>query len=241
MISRGALSHGVERVRVLSRGLSVSTSVERPPPWRQKTPGPQGLSSGGDSSATRSAAPHTTHTPTRCPAGPRTALLVQGRRLRPTEEPAAMREPSLMGQVPSSRHDLAGATHGRHTRRRGGHGQGRILAGFPRPYGRLHQPALGPGRPRRRGLHRSPPQSRSPSRAARCDAHPPRRDPGLADLAARASTPKTRIPDALHELEADGYLARLTHIAPHLAAALPIPAHPTPPTSPGGSCNQGDS
>lgn len=43
----------------------------------------------------------------------------------------------------------------------------------------------------------------------------------LADLAARASTPKTRIPPALHELETCGYLARLTSIAPHLRAALP--------------------
>lgn len=67
--------------------------------------------------------------------------------------------------VPSSRHDLAGATHGRHTRGRGEHGPGRILAGFPRPYGRLHQPAPGPGRPHRRGRHRSPPQSRRPPRA----------------------------------------------------------------------------
>lgn len=37
-------------------GLSNSTSVERPPPWRQKTQRPRGLSSGGDSSATRSTA-----------------------------------------------------------------------------------------------------------------------------------------------------------------------------------------
>ena len=43
----------------------------------------------------------------------------------------------------------------------------------------------------------------------------------LANLAARASTPKIRIPTALHELEVCGYLARLTHIAPHLRAALP--------------------
>lgn len=43
----------------------------------------------------------------------------------------------------------------------------------------------------------------------------------LADLAARASTPKTRIPPALHELETCGYLARLNRIAPHLRTALP--------------------
>lgn len=43
----------------------------------------------------------------------------------------------------------------------------------------------------------------------------------LANLAARASTPKIRIPTARHELEVCGYLARLTHIAPHLRAALP--------------------
>ncbi|MHC5560840.1 hypothetical protein [Kocuria sp. U4B] len=53
----------------------------------------------------------------------------------------------------------------------------------------------------------------------------------LADLAARASTPKARIPHALSELAAHGYLARLTAIAPHLAAALPAttppPAAPT--------------
>lgn len=48
----------------------------------------------------------------------------------------------------------------------------------------------------------------------------------LADLAARSSTPKTRIPAALHELAARGYLARLTRIAPHLTAALPAPTCP---------------
>lgn len=49
-----------------------------------------------------------------------------------------------------------------------------------------------------------------------------------ADLAARGSTPKTRLPAALAELEAHGYLARLAAIAPHLAAALPAR---TPPQS----------
>ncbi|MCM3688686.1 hypothetical protein [Kocuria rosea] len=43
----------------------------------------------------------------------------------------------------------------------------------------------------------------------------------LAALAARASTPKSRIVAALGELRAHGYLARLTAIAPHLTAALP--------------------
>ena len=47
-----------------------------------------------------------------------------------------------------------------------------------------------------------------------------------ADLAARASTPKTRVPAALAELEAHGYLARLTEIAPHLAVALPASTSP---------------
>lgn len=43
-----------------------------------------------------------------------------------------------------------------------------------------------------------------------------------ADLPTRASTPKIRVPGgALAELEAHGYLAPLTEIAPHLAAALP--------------------
>lgn len=64
----------------------------------------------------------------------------------------------------------------------------------------------------------------------------------LAGLAARASTPKTRIPDALHELEGRGYLARLTRIAPHLAAALPTPPpQSTPPTTQVESYNHGDS
>ena len=43
----------------------------------------------------------------------------------------------------------------------------------------------------------------------------------LADLAARGSTPKARVPAVLHELETRGYLHRLTHIAPHLTTALP--------------------
>lgn len=63
----------------------------------------------------------------------------------------------------------------------------------------------------------------------------------LAGLAARASTPKTRIPDALHELEAHGYLTRLADIAPHLAAALPTPTPPTSPTSEVAFDHQGDS
>lgn len=50
----------------------------------------------------------------------------------------------------------------------------------------------------------------------------------LADLAARGSTPKTRVPAALQELEDHGYLARLAHIAPHLAAALPATTPPGP-------------
>lgn len=50
----------------------------------------------------------------------------------------------------------------------------------------------------------------------------------LADLAARSSTPKTRIPAVLHELAARGYLARLSRIAPHLAAALPAHTCPMP-------------
>ena len=48
----------------------------------------------------------------------------------------------------------------------------------------------------------------------------------VADLAARGSTPKTRIPAALNELAARNYLARLTEIAPHLAAALPATTPP---------------
>lgn len=43
----------------------------------------------------------------------------------------------------------------------------------------------------------------------------------LADLAARSSTPKTRVPAALQELETHGYLVRLARLAPHLVAALP--------------------
>lgn len=50
----------------------------------------------------------------------------------------------------------------------------------------------------------------------------------LADLAARSSTPKTRIPAALHELADRGYLARLARVAPHLTAALPAPTCPVP-------------
>lgn len=50
----------------------------------------------------------------------------------------------------------------------------------------------------------------------------------LADLAARSSTPKSRVPAALHELADRGYLARLARIAPHLTAALPAPARPVP-------------
>lgn len=63
----------------------------------------------------------------------------------------------------------------------------------------------------------------------------------LAGLAARASTPKTRVPGALHELEACGYLARLAHIAPHLAAALPTPTQPTPTTHEAEADSQNDS
>lgn len=48
----------------------------------------------------------------------------------------------------------------------------------------------------------------------------------VADLAARGSTPKTRVPAALLELEAHGYLVRLVEIAPHLAAALPARTPP---------------
>lgn len=48
----------------------------------------------------------------------------------------------------------------------------------------------------------------------------------VADLAARGSTPKTRVPPALEELEAHGYLGRLAEIAPHLAAALPARTPP---------------
>lgn len=48
----------------------------------------------------------------------------------------------------------------------------------------------------------------------------------LADLAARGSTPKTRVLAALTELGRHGYLARLAHIAPHLAAALPATTPP---------------
>ncbi|WP_298590932.1 hypothetical protein [uncultured Kocuria sp.] len=48
----------------------------------------------------------------------------------------------------------------------------------------------------------------------------------IADLAARSSTPKALVPGALAELKAHGYLARLTEIAPHLAAALPASTPP---------------
>ncbi|MEX5271946.1 hypothetical protein [Kocuria sabuli] len=48
----------------------------------------------------------------------------------------------------------------------------------------------------------------------------------LAHLAARSSTPKTRIPAALQELADRGYLARLARTAPHLTAALPAPTCP---------------
>jgi hypothetical protein len=47
-----------------------------------------------------------------------------------------------------------------------------------------------------------------------------------ADLAARSSTLKTRLPAALAELDAHGYLDRITAIAPHLAAALPARTPP---------------
>lgn len=50
----------------------------------------------------------------------------------------------------------------------------------------------------------------------------------LADLAARGSTPKTRVPAALDELADRGYLARLARIAPHLTAALPAPTCTAP-------------
>ena len=50
----------------------------------------------------------------------------------------------------------------------------------------------------------------------------------LADLAARGSTPKARVPAALHELEAHGYLHRLANIAPHLTTALPTSAPAEP-------------
>lgn len=50
----------------------------------------------------------------------------------------------------------------------------------------------------------------------------------LADLAARSSTPKTRVPAVLNQLEGHGYLARLACIAPHLVAALPTPTIPAP-------------
>jgi hypothetical protein len=49
----------------------------------------------------------------------------------------------------------------------------------------------------------------------------------LADLAARASTAKVRVPAALTELDAHGYLAHLARIAPHLSAALPPPTPST--------------
>lgn len=50
----------------------------------------------------------------------------------------------------------------------------------------------------------------------------------LVDLAARASTPKARVPAALDELDLHGYLARLANIAPHLTAALPARTTPEP-------------
>jgi hypothetical protein len=50
----------------------------------------------------------------------------------------------------------------------------------------------------------------------------------LAELAARASTAKARVPVALSELETCGYLAQLALIAPHLSAALPSPVPFTP-------------
>lgn len=50
----------------------------------------------------------------------------------------------------------------------------------------------------------------------------------LPALAARSSTPKTRVPTALAELESHGYLARLASIAPHLTAALPTFTTPAP-------------
>jgi hypothetical protein len=54
----------------------------------------------------------------------------------------------------------------------------------------------------------------------------------LAELAARASTAKARVPVALSELETYGYLAQLAHIAPHLSAALPPHTRCTPGTAP---------
>ncbi|PAU89239.1 hypothetical protein CK505_14145 [Kocuria sp. WN036] len=50
----------------------------------------------------------------------------------------------------------------------------------------------------------------------------------LAELAARASTAKARVPVALTELETCGYLAQLARIAPHLSAALPPQTPCTP-------------
>jgi hypothetical protein len=50
----------------------------------------------------------------------------------------------------------------------------------------------------------------------------------LAELAARASTPKARVLTALNELEVHGYLTRLARTAPHLVAALPPHTHPKP-------------
>lgn len=50
----------------------------------------------------------------------------------------------------------------------------------------------------------------------------------LAALAARASTAKARVPVALTELDAHGYLAQLARIAPHLSAALPPQTPSTP-------------
>ncbi|MFF0903783.1 UNVERIFIED_CONTAM: hypothetical protein RF653_08910 [Kocuria sp. CPCC 205316] len=49
----------------------------------------------------------------------------------------------------------------------------------------------------------------------------------LADLAARASTAKARVPVALTVLDAHGYLVQLARIAPHLSAALPPPTPST--------------
>ncbi|MFI7579765.1 hypothetical protein [Kocuria kalidii] len=54
----------------------------------------------------------------------------------------------------------------------------------------------------------------------------------LAELAARASTAKARVPVALTELDAHGYLAQLARIAPHLSAALPSHAPFTPAAAP---------
>ncbi|MFE7629160.1 hypothetical protein [Kocuria sp. NPDC057446] len=50
----------------------------------------------------------------------------------------------------------------------------------------------------------------------------------LAELAARASTAKARLPVALTELEICGHLAQLARIAPHLSAALPPQTPCTP-------------